>query len=748
MTKNLLIQHDMTLAISSVSNPQEVPSILLRQAVRLDEIDMGAVFLVDEKAEEMILAASEWQMKGETEICRQINLSNDVLNLLDSDEYSYAHPVQKSLFSNSQFPCENLTSLFVIPVKDKGKTIMVLVLGSCCSEKLSDDSCIVIETITAFISHAVSRSKGWKELQDMRKFGKLHSEISTSFIGLDYKKVDEYIDNTLAKIGQVTGADKVLIFMSENGEGSLILKHSWCTVNTRCCNEYFDSSEINTDSWLVKQLLKGKHLLLEDIRELPSEANYEKEFFSKTNTVSMAAVPLRYRGKVIGCLFMSSMEKKDWPPGYIDVLRLMGDVFVNAHEHKRKEIEIKENEMKYRTIFENIHDIYFEAGMDSKIITMSPSAKDHLGFELEELIGHDASDFYISLQERRYILEKLKHEGSVNNHTLRFKTKNNETIYTSVNAHVISGKDNEPEKIAGIIRDVTELKKIEKIQVEAKLLLENAAYVKRDFISTINHELRTPLSIIMGFSDVLLNHPTELLSTVQRKHITNINSAALKLFDLITSLIQISEIEHGKMEVELSEFSLPTLIEDIRQISAPLANKKSIAMEFRIDQSIKTICTDRSKLKMILLNLINNAIKFTHEEGEVQIILEKDKNGDLHFAIKDNGIGIPEEKQKKLFHPFVQLEPTLTRSQGGTGLGLALAKEFIEMQDGSIRVSSKPGVGSTFEFVLPVIKGNTQVTSERHKVSGRWSVSEHRAVFAPPPRVQRQELHPSGRMPR
>jgi len=300
---------------------------------------------------------------------------------------------------------------------------------------------------------------------------------------------------------------------------------------------------------------------------------------------------------------------------------------------------------------------------------------------------------------------------------LKLKTRDNESIYASVNAHAIMGGDNMPEKIAGIARDVTELKKIEKMQFEAKLLLENAACVKKDFVSTINHELRTPLSLILGFSDVLLNHLKEPLSRTQEKYVTNINTAAVKLFDLITSLIQISEIENGKMEIEKSEFSLLLLIEDIQQISTPFANKKDIDMKFNIDSSIKTICSDRSKLKLILLNIINNAIKFTPEKGAVSINIKKSKDDRLHFTVKDNGIGIPEENQKKLFHPFVQLEPALTRTSEGTGLGLTLAKEFIELQRGRIWVTSKPGVGSTFEFILPMTPGNSQIPPpECHEV--------------------------------
>ena len=719
VTKHLFIQRDTTLDISSAANPREVSHILLHHALRLDEIDVGAVFLVDGKAEKMTLAASEWQLEGEPEICEEIKLSTDIRSFFESENCTFAHPVRKSLFKGL-LPYEKLTSVFAIPIKDKGKTIVVLILGSCRFKELSGEASIVLETITACISHALSRSKGWKELKDMKTFGKLHSEVSTRFIGLEYEKIDENIDHTLTKIGEVTGADKVRTFLSDDKKGKFFLKHQWCTENASRCTEYFDGCELSADSWIVKQLLEGKQLLFEDVRELPAEASFEKEIFRKTNTVSLAVVPLMYREKVIGCLLLSSSEKMDWPGGYMDILRLMGDVFVNALEHKCKEIETKENEIKYRTIFENIHDVYFETEMDGKIITMSPSAKEHLGFELEELIGHEASEFYVLPQERQSFLEKLKREGSVNNHILRLKTRDNEVIYASVNAHAILGSDNMPEKIAGIARDVTELKKIEKMQFEAKLLLENAACVKKDFVSTINHELRTPLSLILGFSDVLLNHLKEPLSHTQEKYVTNINTAAVKLFDLITSLIQICEIENGKMEIEESEFSLPLLIEDIQQISTPFANKKDIDMKFNIVHSINTICSDRSKLKLILLNLINNAIKFTSERGAVSITIIKSKDDCLHFTVKDNGIGIPDENQKKLFHPFVQLEPALTRTSEGTGLGLALAKEFIEMQGGRIWVTSKPGVGSTFEFILPMTPGNSQIPPpECHEVSDR-----------------------------
>jgi signal transduction histidine kinase len=167
-------------------------------------------------------------------------------------------------------------------------------------------------------------------------------------------------------------------------------------------------------------------------------------------------------------------------------------------------------------------------------------------------------------------------------------------------------------------------------------------------------------------------------------------------------LNHIAEIEGGKIELEITEFSLILLFSDVQDITYSMAKKKNIKLKFNHNDLMNgTITCDRSKLQMILLNLISNAIKFTPRGGKVTVNLTQDTNQDFLISVKDTGIGISEEDQGALFKPFVQLESVLNRRHGGAGLGLALAKEFVELQSGKIWLTSEVGKGSTFEFIIP-----------------------------------------------
>jgi signal transduction histidine kinase len=180
----------------------------------------------------------------------------------------------------------------------------------------------------------------------------------------------------------------------------------------------------------------------------------------------------------------------------------------------------------------------------------------------------------------------------------------------------------------------------------------------------------------------------------------NISKSGRHLLNLINEILDLSKVEAGKMEIYYEKFPVSDAFSEIVELVSQLASKKKLSLETEVEQ-VDVICADKAKFKQILYNLLSNAIKFTPPGGNIRVCATV-RGQDLLVSVRDNGIGIAKEDQKKLFNAFTQVDSSSSRNYEGTGLGLSLAKKFVEMHNGRIRVESEPGVGSTFSFTIPL----------------------------------------------
>ena len=229
---------------------------------------------------------------------------------------------------------------------------------------------------------------------------------------------------------------------------------------------------------------------------------------------------------------------------------------------------------------------------------------------------------------------------------------------------------------------------------------EAANLGKTEFLAVMSHELRTPLNAIIGYSDLLHDGISGPLAELPQRQVGRIRESAWHLLGLIEDILAYSRIEAGKEEVEIAPVNAGDVARDAAGIVEPLAAKKHLAFRISVPKAGLVIETDARKLRQILVNLLGNAVKFT-DRGEVALVLERAPDGGAVFQVRDTGSGIAAEHLETIFRAFEQVDPSLTRREQGTGLGLGVSRKLAHLLAGELSVKSDPGVGSTFTLRLP-----------------------------------------------
>ncbi|WP_321429506.1 PAS domain S-box protein [uncultured Methanolobus sp.] len=357
---------------------------------------------------------------------------------------------------------------------------------------------------------------------------------------------------------------------------------------------------------------------------------------------------------------------------------------------------LKRSEEKYRTYVDNSPHPIFVTDIFGMILDVNPAACVLTGYSVGELMGMNIIDLCSpkSVSETTDYFLKVESEGKASGEFL-FLKKGGMDYYMQIEAVMLNKKT-----LLALCVDTTERKLAEKMLIEAKMLAESACNSKSEFLSNISHELRTPLNIVIGYSDILIREVSGELNEKQMKYSNRIKDAGSNLLEIINSLIYIAEIEGGSRELNISRFSLQATVAVLENIFGPPASKSLVSIEFEIKSDIEYILADESKFKIILHNLIGNAIKFNKEGGIVNVVFDRD-NGDIRVQVADSGIGISEEKQGTLFEPFAQIDWSHARRYSGVGIGLSLVKGLVEMHGGNISLISKVDEGTTVTFTIP-----------------------------------------------
>ena len=375
----------------------------------------------------------------------------------------------------------------------------------------------------------------------------------------------------------------------------------------------------------------------------------------------------------------------------------------------RKEKNELEN---FENLFKVSIDMICVAGTDGYLQRVNPAFINTLGWNEKELMEGTLISFVHPDDVEKTILQlkSITRNESTFNFTCRIKTKGGE--YKEL--QWIGTSDLENQKIYAIARDVTSRVRMEKELYNARIIAEQNAYAKDVFLANMSHEIRTPMNAITGFANLLADTS---LDDEQREFVSNINIASGNLLAIINDILDISKIESGHISIEEIGFNVKELITNVHAILKQKSLEAGLDLVHTIDEKIPDfIVGDPTRLNQILLNLINNAIKFT-EKGFVEIHAEladeTEDNCNILFSVKDTGIGIPADKTTTIFERFTQADTDTTRRFGGTGLGLSICKSLVELQNGTIIVESTLGEGSVFKVSLPFKKMNHEITPQK-----------------------------------
>lgn len=392
------------------------------------------------------------------------------------------------------------------------------------------------------------------------------------------------------------------------------------------------------------------------------------------------------------------------------ILTLLNYYFLYLQDRRASaEESLEAAEERLRLAIKGTNDGIYDWDIETKELYWSPQYKSLLGYEDHEIkASRETMDSLLHPDDREQLWENtykyLHRELSELSCVFRLKHKAGHWIWVSMRGKALFDEDGKAVRLIGTISDISRLKEYEFRLEEAKIHAEQANESKTDFLAHMSHEIRTPLTSISGVAEILLNQ-SKNFTEKQQQLIKVLNFSTLNLKELINDILDFSKIESGQLELEDKPFRLQELFEEIIGTMSIRAQEKGLRFEFDYkDVADTTFVGDKIRLRQILMNLIGNALKFTHQ-GYVKISAQKkdfDGTPALQIDVQDSGIGIDRENYDLIFERFRQADPSVSRKYGGTGLGLPISKNLVERMGGRLMLESELGKGSLFTVLLPL----------------------------------------------
>jgi len=368
---------------------------------------------------------------------------------------------------------------------------------------------------------------------------------------------------------------------------------------------------------------------------------------------------------------------------------------------EQRTAELRESEERYRTLFDGVPMGLYRTTPEGQALVMNQAARQMFRFPSRaDLASANAVDYYVNPDDRRRWQELMEREGVVQDFEEQLYRYDGTVIWVSDSARAVKDEQGKVLHYEGSLKDITERKRAEAELQQAKEAAEAANQAKSRFLANMSHELRTPLNAIIGFTRLVKRRSTDTLPQKQLDNLDKVLVSADHLLGLINDILDLSKIEAGRTEVQPASFEVEPLVDACIQTVRPLVKTQNLRLVKDVEPDLPAMLSDQDKARQILINLLSNAVKFT-EEGTVTVSAQR-QGEMLVLAVKDTGIGIPEDALERIFEAFQQVDGSTTRRYGGTGLGLSISRQLARLLGGDIQLESTLGEGSTFTVTLPL----------------------------------------------
>jgi PAS domain S-box-containing protein len=531
---------------------------------------------------------------------------------------------------------------------------------------------------------------------------KLIHNTFQEFLNVDSINYQIELEKTLEQTGMLFDLDRIYIYYFSKDPTFMKIECQWNKKDVRPKRELLEEEVVYTFPWLIRSIGKKDYIAINSMDELPMEALFEAEAFSNEGIKSFLIIPLKDKNKLIGFVGYESLSKTiAWEEDKIKFLRDISKIFSSTRTRLIKETEYEAIINGQAILLNNSQSQLWALSNVTSYETVNEAHAEFFGKSKSELEYQDLYDVFDvdTANKLSQVNWELFEKNGPWEKELQIKNGKGEERLLQIKSKPKRDEAGNVKYLICTAEDITEQRKAEIELHKAKEQAEAANIAKSQFLANMSHEIRTPMNGIFGFLELL---QSTKLSLEQKNFVREARSASEMLLYLINDILDFSKIEAKKLVMESIKFNLRNTIEDAVSLFVPKAAEKGLEIYAMIKAGVpEEVIGDPSRLRQILNNLINNAVKFT-ENGEISITVDylekEDEIAVLSFKVKDTGIGIGKEDISKLFQPFNQADSSTTRKYGGTGLGLAISSELVKMMGGEISVDSILGEGSTFKF--------------------------------------------------
>ena len=579
-----------------------------------------------------------------------------------------------------------------------------------------------IQGIARDVTHRRRMREG---LTSQAEFERLITGISTRFINVVPEDIDGAIEEALRSIGTFSGVDRSYVFLFDTQHTRLIETHVWRKTHPRAPVISLENLTLKPFAWARQRLEGSQTIHIPRLRDLPKAASPERKALEAEGIRSLILVPMTSRDNLVGVVgFASLQEEQSWSGNTIALLKIVGEIFVNALERKRIEENLRESTEMYRQLTEAAREIIITVDLSGRITFANRACLELTGFAREDLIGANLTELLpehiLQLHVGRNFRDLAKQQGFRLDETEIFR-KDRSLVPLEVSIAVLR-KNGRPAGILFTARDITERRKAE----EEKRLFENRLRQsqKLEAIGTlaggIAHDFNNILSAIINYSELLKDNLPE--GSIEHTHLTEVLKAGDRASDLIKQILTFSrqmesEREPVPMNLILKESlgliraSLPTTIEIVQDITADCGSV--LADPSHIQQLVMNLCTNAYHAMESgrgILGIALKPVEITADTAESHPSLQKGRY--VRLTVSDTGKGMDHQTKERIFDPFF----TTKGKNKGTGLGLAMVHGIVTSLKGAITVFSEPGMGSTFNVFLPRIEGASDTSSLTEEV--------------------------------